>query len=376
MENNITPPFSPLIYLSNYEVPEQGEADIQAGMLETLKHISEVTYKDSGHASRSVHAKSHGLLRGEITVLDKLPPTLAQGIFARGGTLPLVIRFSTITGDILDDGVSVPRGMAVKIIGVEGERLNGSAGDVTQDFVLVNGSPSFATSSAKKFLNNLELVAPTTGKAPTLKKALSTVLQATEKMIEAAGGKSPAIIAMGGHPETNLLGETYFSQAPILYGLYMAKIAIVPVSPELVQLTGAPVDLDGKPDGLRAAVVDFFARHTAVWELRVQLCTDIEAMPIEDASVPWPEDRSPYTTVARITAAPQAAWNDALSAAVDDRMSFNPWHGIAAHRPIGSIMRVRKAAYQMSFSFRAERNGVPMREPATLDDFPSVNRQL
>jgi hypothetical protein len=32
--------------------------------------------------------------------------------------------------------VSTPRGLSVKIIGVEGERLSGSEGDVTQDFVL------------------------------------------------------------------------------------------------------------------------------------------------------------------------------------------------------------------------------------------------
>ena len=49
-------------------------------------------------------------------------------------------------------------------------------------------------------------------------------------------------------------------------------------------------------------------------------------------------------------------------------MSFSPWHGIVAHRPIGSIMRVRKMAYEMSAHFRAERNGKEMLEPTNLDD--------
>jgi hypothetical protein len=44
-------------------------------------------------------------------------------------------------------------------------------------------------------------------------------------------------------------------------------------------------------------------------------------------------------------------------AAVDDGMSFSPWHGIAAHRPLGSIMRVRKMAYEMGRRFRAEKSG-------------------
>ncbi|GGC63130.1 catalase family protein [Undibacterium terreum] len=370
MDSHTTPPISPLIYQPGFEVPEEGEVETIAGMLETLRHISEVTYKDSGHATRSVHAKSHGLLHGKLTVAEGLPPAYAQGIFSKPGNWPVVMRLSTIPGDMLDDNVSTPRGMAVKIVGVEGPRLEDSEGDVTQDLALVNGSPSFATPGPKKFLGNLKLLAPTTDKAPGLKKALSAVLRGTEKVIEAVGGQSPLIIALGGHPETNILGESFFSQAPILFGPYMAKISIVPISSSLTQLTKAPVDLDGKPDGLREAVVDFFASNSAEWEVRAQLCTDLDKMPIEDASVPWPEDLSPYVTVARISAPPQAAWSAALSKAVDDDMSFSPWHGIAAHRPIGSIMRVRKAAYQMSSRFRAERNGAAMKEPADLDNLP------
>jgi len=52
------------------------------------------------------------------------------------------MRFSTLPGDVLDDSVSTPRGLAMKVIGVEGERLEGSEGDVTQDFVLINVQPS------------------------------------------------------------------------------------------------------------------------------------------------------------------------------------------------------------------------------------------
>ena len=107
----------------------------------------------------------------------------------------------------------------------------------------------------------------------------------------------------------------------------------------------------------------FFAVNSAEWELCVQLNTSTDTMPIEDASVPWPEDESPYVPVARITAAPQDAWDDAKHARIDDRMSFSPWHGIAAHRPLGAIMRVRKAIYAASSDFRAKANGVTLEEP-------------
>src|SRR5260370_32130719 len=87
----------------------------------------------------------------------------AQGLFAKPGRYPIVMRFSTLPGDILDDSVSTPRGLSVKIIGVEGERLSGSEGDVTQDFVLVNG-PAFGAPTPNKFLPVLTLLATTTDK--------------------------------------------------------------------------------------------------------------------------------------------------------------------------------------------------------------------
>jgi len=317
-----------------------------------------------------VHAKSHGLLIGELRVLDGLPACFSQGIFAKTAIFPVVMRISTIPGDMLDDNVSTPRGLAIKVVGVEGARLVGTENAVTQDFVFVNG-PAFLTPGASQFLSNLKLLASTTDKLPTLKKALSTVLQGAEKLIEAMGGESGTIKAIGGHPETHVLGETYFSQVPILYGDYMAKISIAPVSDSLTQLKNVPVDLKDKPNGLREAVIDFFSDNTAEWELRVQLCTSLDSMPIEDASAVWPEEISPYFAVARITAKPQLAWSDARSKAVDDGMFFSPWHGIEAHRPIGSIMRVRKMAYEMSAKFRAEYNKISMVEPVSLLDFPS-----
>ena len=54
-------------------------------------------------------------------------------------------------------------------------------------------------------------------------------------------------------------------------------------------------------------MVDFFKTGEAIWDVKVQLCVDPEMMPIEDASVEWPEELSPYITVARLVAAPQDA---------------------------------------------------------------------
>lgn len=369
MSDPTTHPITPLPYQPAYEALEDGEAETERALNETLYEINETVRKDEGHAYRSVHAKSHGLLFGELQVAAGLPEMLAQGVFATPASYPVVMRLSTVPGDLLEDSVSTPRGLGLKIVGVPGERLPGSEEDVTQDFLMVNG-PVFSAPTAKKFLGTLKLLAASTDKAPGLKKALSATLRGLESLIEKAGGESGTLKALGGHPATNILGETFFTQVPMRFGPYMGKLQLVPVSPELTALTDAPVELGERPNALRDAVVAHFGVHGGTWELRVQLCTDLEKMPIEDASVQWPEDLSPYLTVARIVARPQVAWSAARSAAVDDGMSFSPWHGLAAHRPIGSVMRVRKAVYAMASRYRSEHNATKVEEPRALSALP------
>jgi hypothetical protein len=135
----------------------------------------------------------------------------------------------------------------------------------------------------------------------------------------------------------------------------------------LMALTNAALESHGGHDVIRNTVKKFFADHGATWDLRVQLCTDLAAMPVEDSSKPWSEEMSPYVTVARITAQPQDAWSPQNVKSVDDAMAFSPWHGILAHQPLGSIMRVRKETYDKSALFRSERNGCPMREPVAAN---------
>lgn len=348
-----------------FEHAEKDEEDTTRQLIETMQKITAITTKDYGRAVRSVHAKGHGLLYGKLTVMDNLPPQLAQGIFAKPATYDAAIRFSTTPGDILDDNVSTPRGMAIKVMGVEGARLPGSEQDATQDFLLVNG-PAFLKSDAKSFLSSAKLLASTTDKAEGLKKAFSTTLQGVEKALESIGKKSGTLISLGGQPETHILGETYYSQVPLLYGDYFGKISVAPVSAELTALTDAPVDLDGKPNGLREAVVSHFRDHGGEWEVRVQLCTDIETMPVEDASVEWPESESPYVAVARIRVEAQPAWDDARESAIDGGLSFSVWHGCAAHRPLGSVNRVRKAVYDTMARERLKANGKAVGEPRNL----------
>ena len=48
-----------------------------------------------------------------------------------------------------------------------------------------------------------------------------------------------------------------------------------------------------------------------------------------------------------------------MVAAIDKGASFSPWHGLAAHQPLGAINRLRRAIYEASAGFRLDHNGCP-----------------
>lgn len=357
-------PRDPLPFEPHFEQIPDDEADTIQQMVDAMRTIADKTYEDSGLGLRCVHAKAHGLLQGRMTVLPGLPDPYAQGAFALPGEYPVILRISKNPGDILADSVSTPRGLAIKIVSVEGDRLEGSEGHRTQDFVMQN-APAFTAPDAKTFLKTLKLLARTTDKGEGLKKALSATLRGAERIVEAVGGESSTLKSLGGHPETHPLGESFYTMAPFLYGPYFAKLSVVPVSPELTALTDAPLNVNGKPDGLREGITAFFAEHGGAWDVRVQLGVDIDKTPIEDASVEWPEDLATFVTVARIEVGPQPSWNDVRAQQIDDGMSFSPWNGLKAHRPLGGIMRSRKPAYEMSSQARSLRSGCPLHEPSS-----------
>lgn len=360
----------PVAFTPNVEVRADDEADTIQGLNEQLRLIQEKTAKDYGTAVRGVHAKGHAIVKGKLEVLSGVAPALAQGLFSAPGSYDALLRFSTLPGDILDDSVSVPRGLAIKLFGVPGDRLPGSETDTTQDFIMVNG-PAFASPTPKAFLANLKMLAKTTDVGEGLKKGLSATLQVVDAALETVGIASPTIQTLGGAPNTHPLGETYYTQVPLRHGDYIAKLSIAPVSPNLTDLTGSKVETSGRPDALREDLAEVLIEQDSVWELRVQLCTDLEAMPVEDSSVVWDEKQSPYVAVARLTVPTQLGWQLGLSEQQEQAVSYSPWHGLTAHQPIGGVNRARKPTYEMSTKFRGEYNGCPVHEPRALSDIPT-----
>jgi len=353
---------APVRYSPSVEDIRPDEKETHAGLNETFDTILETTAQDYGHAVRSVHAKAHGILEGTLRVHDDLPPELAQGLFATPGRHKVYMRLSTNAGDILPDAISLPRGLALKVLDVEGERLPGADG-ATQDFIMVNG-PVFQTKRADQFLGNLKMLAKTTDRLEGTKTVMSSVLRGVNKALETVGIESTKIQSLGGAPNVDPLGQTYFSVTPFRYGSYIAKFSVVPVSPDLTELENKEIDASDRPNAIRETVQAEMNGRMGVWEFRVQLCRDLEKQPVEDPTVEWKADEAPFQTVATITVEPQDSWDPARVQAVDEEMRFSIWTGLAAHQPLGNINRARRLAYQHSAEFRARFNRCPIHEPA------------
>ena len=332
---------TPVRYSPDVEIVKPDESETIEQLCGAFDTILETTATDYGHAVRSVHAKAHAILRGTLTIDDGLPPELAQGLFARPGRHGVYMRLSTNAGDILPDAVSLPRGLALKVLDVEGERLPGADG-TAQDFIMINGRV-FQAKTADRFLGSLKALAKTTDRLEGTKVALSTVLRGVTGALASVGIESTTLASLGGAPNADPLGETYYSVTPFRYGDHIAKFSVAPAAPALTALTGNTIEASGRPDAIREMVRREMGGIEGVWEFRGQLCRDLARQPVEDPTVEWDEDEAPFRRVATITAPPQDSWDPALVRTVDETMRFGVWTGLAAHRPLGNINRARQA---------------------------------
>lgn len=351
----------PIQFRPDIEDVKPDEDETVDELNEAFDTILEKTSEDYSHAVRSVHAKAHGILEGTLIVESDLPEELAQGLFARPGEHRVFMRLSTNAGDILPDAVSLPRGLAMKVLDVEGERLPDTEG-TAQDFIMVNGKV-FQAKTSKDFLKNLKLISKTTDRMEGTKVAMSTVLRKVNSALETVGIHSTKIKSIGGAPNSHPLGQTFFSVSPFRYGEYIAKFSLAPISVDLLAFTETEIDASGKPDAVRDAIRDSMSKAQGIWEFRVQLCRDLEKQPIEDSTVEWDEEISPFIRVAILKVSPQDSWDDKRVDTVNERMRFSVWTGLEAHRPLGNINRSRRRTYEHSANYREAFNKCPIHEP-------------
>jgi len=361
-----------VLYRPDVETLLDDEAQIIDDILASMHRLNGRTREMYGHNVRVSHAKSHGLAVGELTILDNLPEPLAQGVFAQPGSHPVIVRLANVPGEIVPDAVNTQRGFAFKILGVTGTMLGEHQGQTTQDFVLDSGTSYFPNPDAKSFLLQHRTLIEHLPQFPdTLKEVVSTVARVTNEALNAVGIESSKL-DFAGDSRIHPLAEAYYSQAPIRYGKYIAKLAVVPVSPAQKALADANEEVDSYKDAnaLRTATVGYLKDNDAEFEIRIQLCTDLEKMPVEEANKEWREDESPYLPVARIRLPKQDAYSEGRQQYIEG-LSFCVSHCLVDHQPLGSIMRARLRAYPEMSRVRRTGNGQPLTEPASIEDIPA-----
>ena len=104
------------------------------------------------------------------------------------------------------------------------------------------------------------------------------------------------------------------------------------------------------------------------FDFMLQLQKDAHRQPIEDASIEWKESETPFISVAKILIRKQK-FDSLAQLQFADILTFNSWHCLAEHRPLGNINRSRKALYQEMSKFRQEMSGVQHYEPTGDEQF-------
>jgi hypothetical protein len=345
----------PILYSDDVEQLLPNESDIIDETIETMRLTMAKTFETVRHGTSGTHAKSHGVVTGSLQVLPDLTPELAQGLFASPGQFEVVARFASEPGAIDPDQATRARGLALKVLNVPGEKLR--EGWTSQDF-LFNTWPIIPQGDAQVYLDAIKArfehhgnyaatLAATTLKHPAPK---GTVFDRT--------------------PNIDIMAHRYYSQGAFRYGDHVAKFAMIPVAPEQLTLEDRKVGRKDSPGVLSEWMQEYFQQHEARYELRVQLNVDLPSMPIEDASVEWDEQESPYRPVATVTFPPQESFGPARRVFAEDVMSWRPWFGLAAFRPLGSINRVRREGYERLGAVRHQRNARNEVDPVSLDQIP------
>ena len=357
-----------LLYQEDVETIAPDERETMQKIVEVMTEGMELARQKYGRSVRISHAKAHALLKGELIVEGGLPFELAQGMFAQPGRYEVLVRMAQQPGELLDDSkLSTDRGMSVKVLGVKGSKLPGHTAD-TQDWVFDVGK-QFLASGMKEFLQAFKPNAEIAPKlSDSVKGAVSSVARATNTVLNAVGANSEKL-AFFGHPIVHPASEEYYSQVPFRYGEYVAKLGFFPSSPGLEALKEQPFDPE-TPDALREAMNAFFKANPAEFELRVQLNTGLDDMPVENAQAEWPETESQYQTVARLVIPVQTAWDPVKDGYFED-LTFSPGHGLAAHRPLGGINRARLVAYKALADRRLADNGKTAERPSNLEEVPA-----
>ncbi|MET8677973.1 catalase family protein [Streptomyces sp. NPDC004647] len=323
-----------------------------------------------GRAVRTAHGKTYGLVKATVTVGEP-PEPYAQGIFAGPAAYDAVVRYSNGLGHLRADSLlGAACGMGIKMFGVPGTSLlTDEAEATTFDLNLINNRVFFAnTAYDYMVIERLFAELPDALVNPARRKSWMGEFLTRQGTLQTADewlwDELFAMLSFAQVPRKNLLSYTYNSMGAFRYGDHIAKVRTVPTPGSLAGIEHGGVDVLSDGEAFRNTLVAEAGERDHSFELQVQLNTDLTRMPVDNTSVEWPEQLSPWVTVARI-AIPRQDISDEENLAAADGTSITPWRSREDHRPIGEIQRVREEVYRRSSIERHRLNGQPRQEPAS-----------
>jgi hypothetical protein len=355
---------------TKFEAVPQGEGQEITEMVDLTNKLLDQRYgaaTGETMARRAVHPKAHGCVKADFTINPDIPEKYRVGLFATPGkSYKAWVRFSNATAIVrpdVNDKKADSRGMAIKVMGVEGDTLMNEPGGKTQDFLLIN-QPMFAFPNVHEYLEFTRIQFANKEDA-RLFFAPQTLTDARKKI----GG---IVARIGGMHIANPLDAPYFSASPFLFGpdraaKFAARPRNAPANPSLPDSPST--------DYLREAMkksLSITEGSPAVFDFQVQLRPDgLSPMdadyPIESANDEWKakgDGSAAYQNVATI-AIHQQDFDTPLQNTECEHLVFTPWHGLAAHQPLGGINRLRRQVYIGSSTHRADH-----REPTDYPKWP------
>jgi hypothetical protein len=300
-----------------------------------------------GRFERGGNTKTHGIVRGEFIVHDNLPAEFRHGIFSQPRTYLAWVRFSGpgpyITPDIDDVGFM---SIGIKLMGVPGPKLMEEE-KFTQDMFAVS-TPTFVTPDV---IANAQLQVESVKNAQIFyfvnlhrHHILDLVMQSLWIKTQSGPFEAP-----------------YFSCVPYLLGEGQAmQYSVWPKSKRRTPIPRLP--LRPPNDYLSDSMVTTLAKEDVELDIRLQLQTDSHLMPIENNAVYWPPKLSPRVSAATLRI-PKQTFDSPAQLNFAKVLSYNPWHCIAEHRPLGNQNRARYRMYQALAQLRQAMNDVSHYEP-------------
>ena len=300
-----------------------------------------------GQYERGGNTKTHGIVRGEFIVHHNLPAELRHGIYAEPRTYRAWVRFSGpgpyITPDIDDVGFM---SISIKLMGVPGPKLMEEE-KFTQDMFGVS-PPTFVTPDTEA---NAQLQIESVKNTQIFyfvnfhrSHVLDLIMQGLWIKTQSSPFEAP-----------------YFSCVPYLLGDGQAmQYSVWPRSKRRTPIPRLP--LRPPDDYLRDAMVAALDKEDVEFDVRLQLQKDPHRMPIENNAVLWAESISPRITAATLRI-PKQKFNSPAQLDFAKKLSYNPWHSIPEHRPLGNQSRARRRLYDTLSKLRHQMNGEPLYEP-------------